>query len=84
MKKPITEINVRGETYPIGLKIVKQDEIGSFLKTNPSRGELFIDENGVMYAVDKGDLDLYWLRRGGEEIEEKETIGFLEDIKLEL
>lgn len=57
------------------------------MKTNPSRGELFIDENGVMYVIDKGDLEVYWRRLGGEEIEEekeKEEIGFLDDIKLDL
>ena len=54
------------------------------MRTNPTRGELFIDDDGVMYVVDKGDLEMYWRRRGGEEIGEKEEVGFLEDIKLEL
>ena len=84
MKKPITEINLRGETYPIGLKVVKQGEIGEFLKTNPSRGELFMDENGAMYVIDKGDLDFYWRRLGGEEVSNNASSGFLDDIKLDL
>ena len=86
MKKPITRIEMHGETYPIGIQMVKSSEIGQFLKTNPSRGELFIDENGVMYVIDKGDLEVYWRRLGGEVIEEeeKEEIGFLDDIVLDL
>lgn len=84
MKKPITRIEMHGETYPIGIQIVKSNEIGDFLRTNPTRGELFIDEDGVMYVIDKGDLEVYWRRQGGEEIGEKEEVGFLEDIKLEL
>ena len=88
MKKPITEINLRGETYPIGIQMVKSSEIGKFLKTNPTRGELFIDENGVMYVIDKGDLEVYWRRLDGEVIEEKEgekgEVGFLDDIVLDL
>lgn len=87
MKKPITEIAMNGKIYPIGIQMVKSNEIGQFLKTNPSRGELFIDENGVMYVIDKGDLEVYWRGLGGEVIEEekeKEEIGFLDDIKLDL
>lgn len=68
--------------------MVKSSEIGKFLKTNPARGELFIDENGVMYVIDKGDLEVYWRRLGGEVIEEKEEekgeVGFLDDIVLDL
>lgn len=69
--------------------MVKSSEIGKFLKTNPARGELFIDENGVMYVVDKGDLELYWLRQGREETYPKKDTtqaseGFLDDIKLDL
>lgn len=86
MKKPITRIEMHGETYPIGIQMVKSSEIGQFLKTNPSRGELFIDENGVMYVIDKGDLEVYWRRLGGEVIkeEEKGETGFLDDLVLDL
>lgn len=88
MKKPITEIAMNGKIYPIGIQMVKSSEIGQFLKTNPTRGELFIDENGVMYVIDKGDLEVYWRRLGGEVIEEKkeekEEVGFLDDIVLDL
>lgn len=46
------------------------------MKTNPTRGELFIDENGVMYVVDAGDLEVYWLRENTPRIraEEKKKI----------
>lgn len=89
MKKPITEINLRGKIYPIGIQMVKSNEIGQFLKTNPSRGELFIDENGVMYVIDKGDLEVYQLRQGVQETYPKKDTtkaseGFLDDIKLDL
>ena len=59
-------------------------KLKEFFEKNPSKIELFMDDDGVMYAVDKGDLDLYWLRRGGEEIKENTSGGFLEDIKLDL
>lgn len=29
---------------------------------NPERVEIFRDDAGKLYVVDKGDLDLYWLR----------------------
>lgn len=39
-------------------------DIDSLLKKNVSRIELFLDEdNGKIYGVHKGDLDLYWLRK---------------------
>ena len=39
-------------------------EIDSLLKKNTERIELFFDEdNGEIYGVSKGDLDLYWLRK---------------------
>ena len=39
-------------------------EIDSLLKKNVDRIELFFDEdNGKIYGVHKGDLDLYWLRK---------------------
>ena len=39
-------------------------EIDSLLKKNVDRIELFFDEdNGEIYVVSKGDLDLYWLRK---------------------
>lgn len=41
-----------------------------------------------MYVIDKGDLEVYWRRLGGEVIEEKEEekgeTGFLDDIVLDL
>ena len=63
-------------------------KIPEFLETNPTRVELFMDDKGTICIVDKGDLDLYWLRQSRQETySKKETIiseGFLEDIKLDL
>ena len=43
-------------------------EIDSLLKKNVSRIELFLDEdNGNIYGVHKGDLELYWLRKERKE-----------------
>lgn len=43
-------------------------EIESLLKKNVSRIELFLDEdNGKIYGVHKGDLELYWLRKEKQE-----------------
>lgn len=52
--------------------MVKSSEIGKFLKTNPTRVELFIDEDGIMYAVDKGDLEVHWLRENTPKVREEE------------
>ncbi len=72
MKKPITRIEMHGETYPIGIQMVEKNELKSFLDKDPIRVELFVDENGVMYAVDKGDLEVYWLRENTPKIREEE------------
>lgn len=43
-------------------------DIDSLLKKNVSRIELFLDEdNGKIYGVHKGDLELYWLRKEKQE-----------------
>lgn len=94
MEQPITHIEINGKKYPIGgqeamIKYVPSEKIPEFLATNPTRGELFIDDKGTIYVVDKGDLELYWLRQGREETyPKKDTMqaseGFLDDIKLDL
>lgn len=71
-----------------------------FEKKNPTRVEIFRDDDGMLYTVDAGDLEVYWLRENTPRIreEEKKKIEvkkpywmieneykkFLEDIKLEL
>lgn len=94
--KNINQISINGETYSIGpvdrqaqLKYVARDRIPAFLATNPTRGELFIDDEGTVYIVDKGDLETYFLRVGKTEEEfitpiEKSTNKFLGDISLDL
>ena len=52
--------------------MVEKNELKSFLDKDPIRVELFVDENGVMYAVDKGDLEVYWLRENTPKIREEE------------
>ena len=53
-------------------------EIESLLKKNVSRIELFLDEdNGKIYGVHKGDLELYWLRKEGRVLEKRNENPFL-------
>lgn len=94
MEKPITHIEIGGKKYPIAgqevrYKYVPSERIPEFLATNPARGEVFIDDKGTIYIVDKGDLELYWLRQGRQETyPKKDTLqaseGFLDDIQLDL
>ena len=94
MEQSITHIEIDGKKYPIGgqqvkFKYVPSNKIGEFLKTNPIRGEVFIDDTGTVYIADKGDLETYWLRQGQEETYPKKdnsyaSEGFLDDIKLDL
>ena len=92
MEKSITHIEIDGKKYSIGgqeaimYKYVPSEKIPEFLATNPTRGEIFIDDKGTVYIVDKGDLELYWLRQGREETYPKKegSEGFLDDIRLDL
>ena len=52
--------------------MVKKNELKSFLDKGPTRVELFMDEDGIMYAVDKGDLEVYWLRENTSKVREEE------------
>ena len=68
-------------------KYIRAGKIPEFLKTNPTRVELFMkdEDTSTIYIVDKGDLELYWLRQGREETRsKKDSEGFLDDIKLDL
>lgn len=63
--------------------IIKPERIEDFLKQNFEKVEVFIDDEGNLYGVRKGDLDLYWLRKERKEklskiIKEKEN-EFLKD-----
>lgn len=55
------EVNMQGKQ--VSFRYVPSDRIAEFLRTNPTRGEVFMDEQGTIYVVDKGDLELYWLRQ---------------------
>ena len=94
MERSIAHIEIDGKRYSIAgqevkYKYVPSEKIPEFLATNPTRGEIFIDDKGTIYIVDKGDLELYWLRQGRQETySKKDTIqgseGFLDDIRLDL
>lgn len=63
--------------------IIEPNRIEDFLKQNFEKVEVFIDDEGNLYGVRKGDLDLYWLRKERKEklskiIKEKEN-EFLKD-----
>ena len=63
--------------------IVHPNRIEDFLKQKFERVETFIDDEGNLFLVRKGDLDLYWLRKERKEklskiIKEKEN-EFLKD-----
>lgn len=45
-------------------KYIRASGIKKFLATNPTRVELFMNDDDTIYIVDKGDLELYWLRQG--------------------
>ena len=65
--------------------IVHPNRIKDFLKQKFERVETFIDDEGNLFLVRKGDLDLYWLRKERKEklnktIKEKEKENeFLKD-----
>lgn len=99
--KTISQVEINGEKYKIGpvghqvsFKYVTRDRIPQFLAMNPMRGELFIDDTGTIYIVDKGELDLYLLRLGQGEVqkqkieknpfEEEASEGFLDNITFDL
>lgn len=74
--KTINKIQVNGEEYQIaGQQVqfvyVPKERIEAFLKINPERVEVFRDDIGKLYIVDKGDLDLYWLRNQNPQLVDK-------------
>lgn len=46
---------------------VHPNKIEDFLKQKFERVETFIDDEGNLFLVRKGDLDLYWLRKERKE-----------------
>lgn len=43
-----------------------------FEKKNPTRVEIFRDDDGKLYTVDAGDLEVLWLRENTPKIREEE------------
>ena len=71
------EPTMRGKKLPL-VQRINHNELDSFLnRKDIVRGELFIDEQtGDLYVVEKGDLELYWLRKNrgrGKEKQEEEN-----------
>ena len=69
--KTINKIAIRGEEYEIAfIHIEGYFQVEKFLKEkNPTRVELFRDDDGKLYTVDRGDLEFYFLRtKSGEPI----------------
>lgn len=62
--KTINRITIRGEEYNIAFTHIEgYFEVEKFLeKKNPTRVEIFRDDDGKLYTVDKGDLEFYFLR----------------------
>lgn len=85
MENEITHIRMGDKTYPIGKRVqykyVTKDRIPALMELNPERVVFFMDDDGVLYVVNQGDLDTYWLRKNQTEIQpkkEREPNEFLE------
>ena len=62
--KTVNKIAIRGEEYEIAFTHIEgYFQVEKFLKEkNPTRVELFRDDDGKLYTVDRGDLEFYFLR----------------------
>jgi hypothetical protein len=45
-------------------------DIENMLNKGATRKEIFMDDEGTLYIVDKGDLKTYWLRNKDKDFEE--------------
>ena len=43
--------------------IIESNNIDDFVRQDFEKLEIFIDDEGNLYGVRKGDLDTYWLRK---------------------
>ena len=61
-----------GVEEPKFVLVRNTNDIAKLIKDNHvQRGELFYDDiTGDIYMVDKGDLELYWLKVGASKVEE--------------
>ncbi len=62
--KTINKIVIHGEEYEIAFTHIEgYFQVEKFLEEkNPTRVEIFRDDDGKLYTVDKGDLEFYFLR----------------------
>ena len=75
--------NVSGKS--VKFKIVDYDSIDRMMERNVEPIELFIDDEGILYIVPRGDLTLYELRYNKKETQEKIVPNiFLEENQFEL
>lgn len=60
------------------IEMIDADDLDTLLKRNQvQRIELFFNEDhGMLFGVNKGDLDLYWMRKD-KEVKEQEKNPFL-------
>lgn len=54
-------------------------EIENMLNKGATRKEIFMDDEGTLYIVDKGDLKTYWLRNKDKAFEEIGTEKIIEN-----
>lgn len=62
--KTVNKIAIRGEEYEIAFTHIEgYFQVEKFLEEkNPTRVEIFRDDDGKLYTVDRGDLEFYFLR----------------------
>ena len=66
---------------------VSADRINDMMERNPEKVEVFVDDDGAIYFVSKGDLEAYELKHYGVKKETQEKIipnMFLEENEFEL
>lgn len=54
-------------------------EIENMLNKGATRKEIFMDDEGTLYIVDKGDLKTYWLRNKDKAFEEVDKEKIIEN-----
>lgn len=54
-------------------------DIENMLNKGATRKEIFMDDEGTLYIVDKGDLKTYWLRNKDKAFEEIGTKKIIEN-----
>ena len=73
--KTVNKIAIQGEEYNIAFTHIEgYEQVKNFFeKKNPTRVELFRDDDGKLYTVDAGDLEVLWLRQNTPRIRAEEN-----------